>query len=192
VRGFDDADPSMCAGGGSAGTAGVATSGGVTTRSGGRVDGDPETDIYPSSQAVHDELRLRWHLLSDPNFPVEFDGRVPDFASLPADSFPVVRYQGNLTAHWWWSGRGVLIVTGRFRAGWSFRWDGIILAGEFAGSSGNNSATINGMAIGGLDGSNPDARWRSGQIRYHSCNVEMANRALSYLELVENTVFEVN
>jgi hypothetical protein len=192
VRGLDDANPSMCSSAGGAGTAGVATSGRTSTRSGGSITGSPDTDTYANSQAVLDAVGLRWDILSSPNFPVEFDGTVPNFASLPADSFPLVRYQGNLTAHWWWSGRGVLIVTGRFRAGWSFSWDGIILAGEFGGSSGFNAPSINGMVIGGLDGSNGNARWRSGQIRYHSCNVEMANRGLSYLDVVDNTVFEVN
>jgi Tfp pilus assembly protein PilX len=192
VRGLDDANPSMCSGAGGPGTAGVATSGRTRTRSGGSILGNPETDTYANSQAVLDALGVRWDILSSPNFPVEFDGSVPNFASMPADSFPLVRYQGNLTAHWWWSGRGVLIVTGRFRAGWSFSWDGIILAGEFGGSSGFNAPSINGMVVGGLERSNPNARWRSGQIRYHSCNVEMANRALSYLDVVENTVFEVN
>ena len=88
VRGSDEANASMCAGGGGAGTAGVATSGDVTTSSGGSVVGNPDEVSYPSSQAVHDAVGLRWDILSDPNFPVEFDGTVPDFATLPADSVP--------------------------------------------------------------------------------------------------------
>jgi hypothetical protein len=51
---------------------------------------------------------------------------------------------------------------------------------------------IRGMLVGGLDGTNPypTVYWR-GTINYYSCNVYGANESLSYLELIDNTLFEV-
>ena len=50
---------------------------------------------------------------------------------------------------------------------------------------------ISGMLFGGLDGPNPyqdvDVEM---DIDYHSCDVDAANRALSYVEVVNNTIFE--
>ena len=35
-------------------------------------------------------------------------------------------------------------------------------------------------------------RYLRGDFRYHSCNAYRANESLSYLEVVDNTLFEVN
>ena len=192
VDGNDQATTADCPGGGTAGVAGVATAGRIRTSSGARVRGNPPVDnSYPMGQNVVDALNIRWDILSDPNFPVEFEGSPPNFAALPPDSFPIVRYNGNLTAHWYWSGRGVLIVTGRFRPGFALRWDGIILAGELDRVSSWYSPRIEGMLIAGINGQ-PNERVYSGRYYYHSCNVYKANRALSYLEVVPGAVFEVS
>jgi len=84
-------------------------------------------------------------------------------------------------------------VTGRLRTFTGFSWDGIILAGELGYSyatTGDPPPEFNGMVIGGLDPSNPNLYVYNGTYNYHSCNVYAADAALSYLELIENTVFE--
>ena len=75
-----------------------------------------------------DSIGLRWDVLSDPNFPVEFENTLPNFASLPADSFPIIRYTGWVMANF--TGRGVLIIDGMFDPSSSFDWDGIVLAAD--------------------------------------------------------------
>ena len=202
VNGYDHATTANCAGGGTAGTAGVGIPGGssrVTAYGfyGGSYTGNPGAQSYTNYQAVYDTVGIRWDILSDPSFPVEFDGTLPNFSSLPADSFPIVRFNGDLTA-WgsYYSGRGVLIVTGRLIAVYDFQWDGIILAGEFyytSGSSGSVNPLVNGMLIGGLDQSkaNNTSYIVRGDVKYHSCNVYKANRALSFLEVVPNSLYEM-
>ena len=144
---------------------------------------------------MYDTVGIRWDILRDPSFPVDFDGNWPDFDELPEESFPIVRYNGNLTI--WgssYSGRGVLIVTGQLVMVYDFEWDGIILAGRFYYTSGNsgNYPVVRGMLIGGMNSSNPNSWHLAGQLLYHSCNVYKANKALSYLEVVDGTLFEVN
>jgi len=191
VSGFDASDQTTCVGGGTTGTSGVGSAGGVTTVGGGMVSGNPPATQYPSANDVYEALGLRWDVLANPSFPVQFDGTPPDFGALPSDSFPLVRYSGDLTADSWWSGRGALIVTGTFRAASGFTWDGIILSGQLADVSDVAIVDIRGMLVGGLNGSNPSVRIGSGTITYDYCSVRRANRALGYLEVLRNTEFEV-
>lgn len=203
VDGNDHASTADCPGGSTAGTAGVGIPGGssrVTVLSfyGGSVDGNPTTESYANYQAVYDTVGIRWDILSDPSFPVDFENTWPNFGDLDPDSFPIIRYDGNLTA--WgsaFSGRGVLIVTGRLTVLYDFVWDGIILAGRFYYASTSSSGTepvVNGMLIGGMEESQSSntSYILYGNINYHSCNVYDANRSLSYLEVVRNSMFEVN
>ena len=140
---------------------------------------------------MYDTLSIRWDILSDPNFPVEYDGQLPNYASLPADSFPLVRYDGDLTS-WFWIGRGVLVVTGYFAPGPGFYWDGIVLAGELERIRAFYQPIVNGTLVVGLNDQQGNVDVQSGTYQYHSCNVYAANRALSYLERVEHAVFEAN
>ena len=113
----------------------------------------------------------------------------PNFGVLPADSFPVVRINGSQYFDGSWSGRGVLLVAGQFDANSSFSWDGIVLAGWVDDVI---RGDIDGMLVGGFSATQPyDEVDSDGNIRYHSCNVSRANASLSYLELAQNTVFEV-
>lgn len=192
VTGLDASDASMCLGGGSAGTAGVATAGSVTTLSGGSYTGNPPSTQYASGQDVYDAVGLRWEILTNPGFPVQFDGVPPDFGALPTDSFPLVRYDGDLTADAFWSGRGALIVTGTFRPASGFQWRGIILAGRLGDVPDAAFPVIEGALVAGLGGPNPTVRIGSGTFAYHHCNVRRANRALGYLEVLRNTEFEVS
>jgi len=191
VSGNDADTTAACSGAGA--KAGVVRGGNLSpSPSGGAyVVGTPQAVSYATYSAFYDSVGVRWDVLTDPSFPVDFDGHYPNFASLPADSFPVVRFSGNHTASWT-SGRGVLIVTGRLTLSWYFDWDGIILAGEVAGVSSYASPTVEGMLIAGLNGANPNVRFRSGDYRYQSCNAHKANRSLSYLEVVRNLLVEIN
>ena len=193
VDGYDEATIANCPGGGTAGVAGVVKGSGSVVTAGGSYTGNPGQRTYSGFSAMYDTVGVRWDILSSPNFPVDFDNAPPtNWGSIPSDSFPIVRYQGDLNATWSWSGHGVLIVTGTFRpAGWGFSWDGIILAGAL-GSFSYYSPVIKGMLIAGLNGSNPNATLQSGYFKYHSCNAYGANKSLSYLEVVDNTIFEVN
>ena len=200
VSGSDAATTSDCSGGGTAGVRGLVKGSGTwSVSSGSALTGPaPTTSTYSGYAAYYDTVGVRWDILSSASFPVDFDGTPPNWGSIPADSFPIVRKQGTLNADWTWSGRGVLIVTGtlNFASTWdpsspSFSWDGIVLAGALGNMSSLDYPAIRGMLIGGLNAANGNARIR-GDIRYHSCNAYKANRSLSYLEVVDNTLFEVN
>jgi hypothetical protein len=192
VNGFNMSPLGSCYVGGAPGTAGVGTAGSVITVSGGIVTGNPGSQSYFDYQAVYDAVGVRWDVLTSPYFPVEFDGSPPNFALLPVDSFPLVRYQGDLVATASWSGRGALVVTGRFRPSVGFHWDGIILAGELTNVYSGDAPLIHGTLVAGLNGTNPSVTIESGSVRYHSCHVYRASRALSYMEVVQNTLVEVN
>jgi hypothetical protein len=191
--GYDHATAFDCAGGGTAGAAGVVRGGTVTANGGGSYVGNPPSVGYAGFDAVYDTVGVRWDVLTSPSFPVDFEDVMPDFTTLPADSFPIVRFNGSLTEDYT-HGRGVLLVNGTFVPGYDFQWDGIILAGTLGdvGSSYGSPPHIRGMLIGGLNGANPDVTLQSGVYDYHSCNAYKADRALSYLEVVDKTVFEIN
>lgn len=194
IDGLDHATTGDCPGGGTAGTAGIVRVGSVYTYGywgyAATYGGNPASVAYSSYSAVLDSTKIRWDVLSDPSFPVDFENSPPDFGSLPADSFPLIRVNGNLYAGASWAGRGVLIVRGDLWMYTNFTWDGIILAGQIRYSYGNPAPVINGMVIGGLNSSNPNYYVYGGEYNYHSCNVYDANESLSYLELMENTIFE--
>lgn len=189
VDGHNHSSPGDCPTGGSSGITGIIARYNVGQLNGGDFDGTPNGLTYSGGYPqVYDSVALRWDVLSDPNFPVEFDGLLPNFGALPPDSFPVVRVHGYFNPGSSWSGRGVLIVDGELDAAASFYWDGIVLAGSVDDIHEGN---IRGALVGGLDGPNPydDVYWR-GTIRYYSCYFDAANESLSYLELIDNTEFE--
>ena len=169
-----------------------AIAGGTTgALSGGTLAGTPPGEAWGGSfAAAYDSVGLRWDILSDPTFPVDFDGVKPNYASIPADSFPVVRVHGYFNPGSSWSGRGLLIVNGEFDAASGFLWEGIVLAGSVDDI---HEGQIRGMLVAGLDGPNPYSTvYWDGTIRYYSCLVNRANESLSYMELLDNTVFEAS
>jgi len=113
-----------------------------------------------------DSAGLRWDVLSDPDVPVEFENTLPNFGSIPADSFPIVRYTGWVFASF--TGRGVLI--------------GDVIQGH-----------LDGLLVAGMEEPNMYATvaYRI-ESHYHSCDVYAANETLSYLERLENTTVDVN
>ncbi len=152
----------------------------------GSPSGETWTGGHPQ---MYDSVAIRWDVISDPAFPVDFEDVVPNFASLPADSFPVVRVNGYFAPGSGWSGWGLLIVNGELDASSAWTWSGIVLAGAVDDI---HEGHIRGLLVAGLDGPNfyPNVYWR-GTIRYFSCFVNRANESLSYLELIDNTMFEV-
>lgn len=157
----------------------------------GTLQGVPEEQYWSGGYSEFmTRMGLRWDVLSDPGFPVDFEDVQPDFSTLPADSFPVIRINGNFHGTSPQSGRGVLIVRDEFDANPSFTWEGIVLAGWVDERIMGN---IEGLLIGGFSGTEPydEVEIRNGDILYHSCNVRRANESLSYLELIPNTLFEV-
>ncbi len=154
------------------------------------IQGSPETSTWPGGwSALADSIGIRWDVISDPNFPVDYENTLPDFGSLPADSFPVIRY----TWSWlpaWFSGRGVLIVDGNFDPFVTFNWDGIVIAKHI---DDDTMGQIDGILIAGAE---EPAMYSpvdlSTDVKYHACNVYAASEALSYLELMPNTVHEAN
>ena len=152
--------------------------------------GTPPSALWPGGHTQFmTQMGIRWDVLTDPSFAVDFEDVTPDFGALPADSFPVVRINGNLNASPAWNGRGVLVVRDQFDAINGFDWDGIILAGWVDDEIRGN---IEGMLVGGFSGTDPYPRVQTrADIRYHSCNVSRANESLSYLDLIDHTVFEV-
>ena len=163
----------------------------TAAQTGGVLEGTPPGETWVGGFAqIYDSVGLRWDILSDPTFPVDFDGVLPNYGAIPADSFPVVRVFGYFNPGSSWSGRGVLIVADSLDAAVDFLWEGIVLAGSVDDI---HEGDIRGMLVAGLDGPNPypTVYW-DGTIRYYSCLVNAANESLSYVELLENTVFEAS
>ena len=197
VSGLDASTAADCAGGGTAGVHAVATGGTARAQAGGSWVGHPaaEDESYAGWSDVYEEMNLRWDVLSDPSFPVDFDGSPPSWSSLPADSFPVSRHEGSLLAWGWsgWSGgRGVLIVTGRFKPRMGFRWDGLVLAGRLDGTERWETPVVRGMILAGMNGEQRDEDLESGLFLYDYCIARAANESLSYLERVGQAVVEVS
>lgn len=158
-----------------------------------------------SAQAVIDSVRVNWAVLKNSQFPVgALDGTsLPAnnvFNALPADSFPIVRVNGNLgmATAYGRQGRGLLIVTGTLsQSGFlsSFEWDGIVLAGGLGSLGGAyNSFRVRGMVVTGLNGgtSTPINQAINPNVQIDNCtyNIKMANRSLAYFELIDGTRWE--
>jgi hypothetical protein len=189
IDGFDKSDAGDCPGGGATAITGAIATTTVTEDSPGDLQGNPEYEIWSGGWSeMLDSIGLRWDVLSDPNFPVDYENTLPNFSSLPADSFPIIRYTGWVFAGW--TGRGLLIVDGVFDPNSSFRWEGIILAKHVDDIV---QGHIDGMLVGGLEGPNmySTINFRT-EAAYESCSVYSANETLSYLELLPNTIFEAN
>lgn len=163
-------------------------SGSWSKEGGDPIDGpDPEV-IYVGSAAALDAIGIDWSVLTDNDFPVDYEDTWPGCA-LPADSFTVTRFNGNLSAPASACGQGVLIVTGNFFPAQGFQWDGILLAGYIVDTT--NDYRIDGLVVGGLDGNGTATAFRNDtHIDYHRCNAFDAGKRLSHFEPVGSTWWE--
>lgn len=193
VYGNDLATSGSCTSAVGATIAGVVARGNARERGGGVITGSPQWINLANFATVVDSVDTAWDVYSDPNFPVDYDDSWPNFSSLPSDSFPVVRVNGNFTAGIARGGRGVLIVTGRLSINqWSFwTWHGIILAGDVANVDRRSYANIRGILVAG-QGSQMRNNWDidGGTFQYHSCYVEKAGISLAHLSPMENSWWE--
>jgi hypothetical protein len=141
-----------------------------------------------SSAAALDSLGIDWDVLTDTAFPVDYEDTWPSCA-LPADSFTVTRFNGNLSAPSSPCGQGVLIVKGDFVAAGGFRWSGILLAGYLVDTE--NNYRIDGLTVGGLDGNGTGTIIRDGtHLDYERCNAFKAGKRLSHFVPVGSTWWE--
>jgi hypothetical protein len=164
----------------------------TSTVSSGTLQGSPAGSTLGSYTAIYDSVGLRWDVLSHPSFPVDFVNVQPNWATIPSDSFPVIRVTTTPFTGAGWDGRGVLIVTGELDVTSSFYWDGIILAGAMDDI---HEGHIDGLVVGGLNAQNPKSPVvfeSGGWVRYYSCTVWDANESLSYLELLADTEWEIS
>ena len=163
-------------------------SGALLLDGGATVTGTQISMTVGTPSAVLDSLGLDWGLLTDPDFPVDYDGVLPPCA-LPADSFPVTRFAFNLTVASGSCGRGVLIVTGDLivQNGWS--WDGVVLAGHL--NAPDDPFQVYGLVVSGLDGAGgfTDIR-RGASISYNRCYAFQAGKRLSHFQPVGSTWWE--
>lgn len=192
VDGTDQAPPGQCTGATGSTLAGVVARDSVRIRNGGSLVGSPQGLTPGSFDAVVDSVGLRWDVLSDPNFPVEFDDSWPNFWSLPPDSFPVVRVNGDFAPGWSRWGRGVLIVTGELRIP-SFHfwfWDGLVLAGDVQSMGEWDFFLLRGALVSGQGTAMDHWTMERGYILYDACKVEKAGMSLAHLTPVENSWWE--
>lgn len=188
VRGWDHSAPGECAGAVASTLPGAIARLGVTETAPSDIQGSPEIDLWSGGWSdIAAAIDIRWDVLTDPEFPVDAVNSLPNFGAIPADSFPVIRYTG--TVNMTFTGRGALIVDGTFDPGPGFSWDGIIIAEQIDDVV---AGYIDGLLIVGFEGPNGastiDFRL---DVNYHSCAVNGANESLSYMELMPNTMHEV-
>ena len=130
VDGTDSSSSGDCPDGDGPAIVGIARGGDAISFRPQDVDGSADSVSYGSHAGVLSALDLSWSTLTDPNFPVDFQGVWA--GGIPVDSFPVVRFNGDKTGYGWTGGRGLLIVTGTFSPRWDFTWEGVILTSHFS------------------------------------------------------------
>ena len=153
------------------------------------IDGpNPEVVSLGSAEAALNAIGIDWDVLTDPDFPVDYENTWPSCA-LPADSFTVTRFNGNVTGPSPVCGQGVLIVKGNFSADAGFQWDGILLAGYIVDTP--NNYRIDGLVVGGLDGNGTATAFRDNtHIDYHRCYAFQAGKRLSHFQPMGSTWWE--
>jgi hypothetical protein len=193
IDGNDHASSSDCAGAPGPAVAGVGVGPGEYQQNGGGAgasvpNGNPDIDESLSGLGHLQSMGIDWAgMLSGTTRPPDYtipSDAWPNFASLPADDWPVILVdQDSYTLNATQSGRGTIIVRGDLEVDGSFTWDGIILVGGELTSNGNH--TIDGTTITGLNMLLGDSVNQTTiangtkKFRYHSCNVLLA--ATSFL-----------
>ena len=105
----------------------------------------------------------------------------PNFASIPADEWPVIFVDGDFSVSPSESGRGMLIVEGDLALNGTFQWEGAILVGGYITSNGYQ--TVEGATLSGLNEAlgetvpSTDIGNGNKAFKYHSCNLKQAAQA---------------
>ena len=192
VDGTDHAVSGQCSGSPASPWAGVVARSNVQMKSGGTILGSPTDLTLGSFQDVLDAVGSPWDALTDPEFPMEFDGSWPNFSSLGSGSFPVIRVSGNFLPTAAESGQGVLIITGDLgipaNSGW--HWKGIVLAGGLRDFGPDALFTLEGMMVAGQGSSMTNWDMDNGQILYNSCYASWAGASLAHLTAVRGGWWE--
>lgn len=172
--------------------AAVVTRNSFQTRYGGAVVGNPAGVTLGSFAAVVDSVDTAWDVYSDPTYPVDFEDVWPNFYSLPSDTFPVIRINGNFSPNWSRWGRGVLIVTGSLNINnWTWwSWSGIIIAGDMTDIDRYSYATIYGALISGQGSQMGNWDIEGGNLYYHSCYIEEAGKSIAHFVPMDNSWWE--
>lgn len=193
ISGVDISTTTDCPQGGGPSLVGVAMGSGDLDFDSNDLFGWKDTANIGSYGAVRDTLDIAWEILTDPAFPVDFEDTWAPV--LPADSFPVVRFNSDVDGVGATSGQGMLIVDGTFTPRSDFSWDGVIFARVFdTRTSGGGAAErfrIRGLVVGGLGNGNQDVDFtKHGDIRFHRCNVLAAARSLSHFRPIGRSWWE--
>ncbi|NNK47831.1 MAG: hypothetical protein HKP01_03060, partial [Gemmatimonadetes bacterium] len=167
--------------------AGVAVPPSGYVQSGGALvpEGDPPVLEAASSLDLLESTGVPWDAIVNegllvPDYEIPADSW-PNFASLPADEWPVVYVTGNATVGPGESGRGVLIVEDNVDMNGSFDWDGVVLVGGYLTS--NGFQTVAGTTITGLNEllgeTVPASDLGNGnkEFLYDSCKMKMAMKS---------------
>lgn len=193
VVGRDQAGAGACSQS-SADIAGLVFGTGVASWNGSDLQGNPDTVRVGSYQAVLNSLGLSWDVLTDPSFTPDFENTWP-LSSVPADSFPVVRFTGDVDAWGFFSGRGVLIVQGALKPMWGFTWDGIVLVEKLtpltSGWSFQKRYSLQGVVVAGLDdlGSTLTVT-NPASIEYDRCHAFNAGNSIAYFRPIDEAWWE--
>jgi hypothetical protein len=168
--------------------AGVKVPPGQYTQVGGSTpvpDGDPPVDDGETAIDMLSEIGIDWDAVVNGGL-VNADYTIPpdswpNFASLPADEWPVIFVDGNKSLGPSESGRGMLLVSGNLALNGSFQWDGAILVGGYITSNGYQTvqgATLSGLNVA-LGETVPSTDIGNGNkvFKYHSCNLKQASQA---------------
>lgn len=189
MSGYDAATGADCPQGGQAARAGlVVPPGGYIQTSGDTVpEGDPPI-LEQDPLVTLESTGIDWEGITD-GTALDFDYYVPgdpwpDFASLPADEYPIVYADSaHMEVGPGDSGQGTLIVRGDLTMNGSFHWDGLLLVGGSIQSDGNQ--IIHGGAVSALNlllgETVPDNDLGNGTktFRFDSCALYYATRELA-------------
>ena len=201
VAGNDIAEPGDCVGVQGArfsthGTAGTGTGGSGQTQAtpqNDRVSPD-RTQVGSTAAAVIAAAEVRWSVIADPDFNVTYIDEMPDFDAIAADSFPVIRMNGDYYLNQ--EGRGALIITGVLTQGEDMDWRGIVLAGQMNNGTSlqrdsGSKSEVRGVLVAGLNGiqdyGGPNLQVERFEALFNPCYVRKANRSLAYLTLLDGS-----
>ena len=147
--------------------------------------GTPDIDDAVDGVTLLRRTGIDWEYLTTEDSYKDYDippDSWPNFATLPADEFPVIYMDGDVAVNATQNGRGMLIVRGDLELNGSHSWEGLILVGGAFVSGGAN--TVEGSIISGLNlllgesVGDSDLGNGSKTFQYNSCNIERAMEQL--------------